>query len=440
PLAAAALAAAGYLVWRVREGPPAHLIWISLDTTRADMLGCYGNRWIRTPRLDRLADESLLFEDCMTVAPTTLASHTSMFTGKFAHHHGAGRNGLRVPDDAELLPETLRAAGFRTAGFIAGFPLDRQFGFAQGFDHYDQAYDLAAAGPGTEAERSARSVADAAVAWVEREPVPARLFLFVHFFDPHLPYRAGAPAEATLDGTCTAGRVTSWTRAMAAGYAGEVSYMDEHVGRLLDALRRRGILERALVVVTSDHGEVFGEDTFLHGLTTRDEEVRSVCLVRRPGPPAGRRIAGPLSTVDLLPSVLAFLGLAVPAGLDGRAVDLRDPVLGAHDRFAQATKPAAAERAGEWINLDKERCLRRGRWKLVQIPWQQREALYDLVADPCEQHDLHAAPPAALAAGELEAMRAALERWASTGAVVPVTPSLDREALERLKSLGYVGP
>ena len=123
------------------DGLARHVVLISLDTTRPDHFGFYGSPTIRTPNLDKLASESIVLDDFMTVAPTTLASHASLFTGKYPHSHGTPRNGFMVNDENVLLAELLQENGFSTAGFIGAFPLSSQFGIAQGFDHWDEEFE-----------------------------------------------------------------------------------------------------------------------------------------------------------------------------------------------------------------------------------------------------------------------------------------------------------
>ena len=278
-----------------------HVVVISLDTTRADHFGFLGNTQIATPQMDALAEESIVFTDFMTVAPTTLASHTSLFTGTYPHHHGTPRNGFMVNPENEMLPEILQAEGFHTAGFAGSFALDRRFDFAQGFDHYDQEFDLLTDQAGVDQnQRSATHVTDAVLAYLDQTGVPDRLFLFAHYFDPHRPYDAPPQFVERYDpepvGDLPAiedlkqrGRYPPDEKARHAErhirrYAAEISYMDAELGRLFDGLRERDILDNALLIVTSDHGETFLEhrEQFNHGAEVYQTTIHAVGLIRLP--------------------------------------------------------------------------------------------------------------------------------------------------------------
>jgi len=417
------------------KGPARHVIFVSFDTARKDHLGCYGNPWIHTPRIDALAAESILFMDYMTVVPTTLASHTSLFTGKYPHNHGTPRNGFMVNEQNVMLAEILKDAGFHTVGFAAAFALSARFAFAQGFDHYDESFDtFAEAGARGQPERDARAVTDAAIAYLDEQGVPERLFLFLHYFDPHAPY--APPAEYVAPYAADA-RIPAWLETregawsheaadtgQALRYAGEMSYMDEHFGRMLDDLDARGVLDEAIVVVTSDHGENFWGHfrPWDHGYTVYESTVGAICMVRLPGARnGGTQPAGLFASVDVLPSVLAYLGLPAPPGLDGEGVDLTaTPVaLGPRTRFSQATKPHKdVETDPRWTNMRKAACVREGRWKYVSVPFLPAEEFYDLEADPFERQNLVVEPTPEVAAQAVR-MRAALERWVQAAAPLP---------------------
>lgn len=461
---AALLAALGACSGPEGEAPsPRHVVLISLDTTRADHFGFLGHPWVRTPRLDALAAESVVFTDFLTVVPTTLPSHCSLFTGKYPHSHGTPRNGFMVNRENEMLPEILQRAGFHTAGFAASFALHSRFDFAQGFDHYDERFDVQAGQGGADQnQRSAADVTDAAIEYLEARGVPERLFLFAHYFDPHHPHAAPAPFDTAYDprgaselppvdalrgaSTLTPTEKGQVARRQMLQYASEVSYMDHHVGRLLDELRQRGILEEAVVVVTSDHGEDFLEHMpgFEHGLNVYQTTMGAVCLIRLPGGElGGTRIQQTVASIDVLPTLLDLLGLEPPPGTEGERVPLRGGahLMASRARFGQATKPwGRVETDERWTNLFKARFVRRGRMKLIQTPYEGSEELYDVVADPLEQNDLLASPtPEAREAAAR--LRVALEAWSESGSPLPslFEPDASEDSLERLRSLGYFG-
>ena len=454
-----------------RPGRPArHVVFISLDTTRPDHFGFYGSPSVKTPNLDKLASESIVLDNFMTVAPTTLASHASLFTGKYPHSHGTPRNGFMVNDENVLLAELLQENGFSTAGFIGAFPLSSQFGIAQGFDHWDEEFERFQGNDNVLVnERQAHSVTDAVIRYLEEADLDRRQFLFVHYFDPHAPYEAPPPYDGLYDPQGSDG-LRDWlsvvrdcqqlsateTRPsqellaeawrMAAQYASEVTFTDGQVGRLLAYLRDRGILEEGLLVVTSDHGETFWEhgECFDHGWGTYDSTMRIVGLIRLPGAAsAGTRVPDLVANIDILPTVLNFLGIAVPQALDGKTMDLGSvpPQVPGGPRFGQATKPwQSVETDPRWHNMRKSRCMRQGKFKLIQAPIAGTERLYDLSQDPIESVNLLEVPDLDVDS-IVGPMRQNLEAWAASADPLPThfVQGEENEVIDRLKALGYLG-
>ncbi|MCK6448629.1 MAG: sulfatase [Planctomycetes bacterium] len=487
-----------------------HVILISLDTLRADALGAYVGsgrdrlaEWgappavERAPRLDRLASESVLFERAIAAAPSTLASHTSLLTGLYPTAHGVARNGFGVREELELLAERCAARGFLTAGFIGSFALDRRFGIAQGFAHWDQEFDLLVDGRTHEQnERRAASVTDAVLRWCDatREERAPR-FVFAHYFDAHaaysppelaptqlVPAERAAPGEPRravtgslddlraaaarhqsefggargLDATILNGLDAAWLgarpvpdaldRALVARYAAEIAYLDREVGRLLDGLRERGLLEHALVIVTADHGETLVDhcDVWNHGLALYQSTIHVPLLVRLPdGAGAGTRVAMPVSNVDVLPTVLALLDLPAGSPVDGvNLVPLLEGApLARGPVFSTATQPPTVERGvGPWLGRAKAASVIMERHQWIETPYLRAAELYDLVADP-EQHEnlVDATDPATLAVRDELARR--LDAWRD--AARPLSSTFDRSQVEeverRLKELGYTG-
>jgi arylsulfatase A-like enzyme len=439
-----------------------HVIVISMDTARADHFGFMGNAEAKTPRLDALAGESIVFTDCMTAVPTTLASHTTLFTGKYPHRHGTPRNGYTVNEANEMLPEVLKEAGFSTAGFAASFALESRFGFAQGFDHYDEAFDILAGESDVDQnQRAAEKVTDAVTGYLDAEGVPDRLFLFVHYFDPHRPYAAPAPYDRTFDARGREGLASVMTlrkdvtmsrdermahaRRQGLQYASEIAYMDFHIGRLLDDLRGRGVLDDALLMVTSDHGENMWDHymRFDHGNTVFQSTVHTVCMYRLPGAArGGSRVDRLVGNVDIMPTVLGYLGIDAPEGMDGERIDLLDGAGPSREiaRFSQASKPHGdLEKNAKWTNIRKSRCIRKGNYKYIQNPHLGSEELYDLESDPGEQSNLLAEPTREIV-DLMAGLRRELELWASSAD--PLQSHFDSatrdETIRRLRSLGYI--
>jgi len=439
----------------VYDGPVRHVVWISLDTTRPDHFGCYGADWMKTPNVDAIAAEGIVLDELLTAATTTLASHTSMFTGTYPHTHGVPRNGFIVHADNELLAEVLAARGFHASAFIASFALESRFGLNQGFELYDETFDIAA---GTrradQNQRIAARVTDAVLASLDGEPPRRNRFVFIHYFDPHAPYAPPAPYDEmyTPEGEAplpddrhpilAAAAVDEHDRRELARYAGEVSYLDAELGRLFSGLRERGILDQALLVITSDHGENLGErelGKYDHGWTALPFEARVVGILRGPGLPAAR-ISGAVSMVDLMPSVLAYLGIALPARNEGITLELRAPAVGGTGQpcFTEATKPwEEVESEGQWYNARKMNGVRGGAHRYVISPFEGSESLFAVAPGPVDRE----VPMAEAPAEDIARLRALLEAWRGKADPLPsgFESARTSDTIGRLKSLGYLG-
>jgi arylsulfatase A-like enzyme len=422
-LAAFAVRVAAALVAAVAAGcargpEPWNLLLVTLDTTRADHLGAYGYSHVDSPSLDALAAEGLRYERVTTAAPLTLPSHASILTGLYPPRHGVRANGVYVlADEARTLAEVLREAGYETAAFVGAFVLDKRFGLAQGFDRYDD--DLSGGTRPTRytyAQRDAARVTDATLAWLEQSSEP--FFLWVHYFDPHAPY-----APPGFDPKAV--RVPFRTP-----YDAEIGFADSQLARLLDSLASAGRDRRTLVAVTADHGEALlehGEAS--HGLFAYEATLRVPLIVRFPDRRhAGTVVAAPVSLVDLMPSLLAWLGREVPADLDGRILPVED-------------EPEARERAIYFENYGPAHLFG---WsplwgvvvdgmKYVHAP---RPELYDLGRDPYESGDLYDAAEARSRASRarFEEVMAGLE---AASHLAGGSPSLGEADREKLEALGY---
>ena len=309
---------------------PSLILLITLDTTRRDALGVYGAPPEATPNLDAFARQATVFDHAVTTAPWTLPAHASMFTGLYPSQHRAGVQSRRLRRSSEPLAVRLRRAGYLTAGFAGGRLMDHGFGVGQGFATYSDPEGYRT--PGKHLTRRA-------LRFVERAPGEP-VFLFVNYFDAHLPYephpsfaeRLGEPAarkalppglwrqaaegrpEAFDELAHGAGEVTPEARTwMRAAYLSEVAYVDLQVGLLIRGLKARGLWDDALVVVVADHGELLGEHGLIsHSYRLLPELVDVPLLVKWPGQTEGRRDPRLVSVVDLFPTVLAAAGVDVP--------------------------------------------------------------------------------------------------------------------------------
>lgn len=402
--------------------PPRHLLLVTLDTTRADRLGCYGHAGASTPVIDSLAASGVVFERCQAVAPTTLPSHASLLTGLYPFRHGARNNGTHVlPADVTTLAERLSTAGFATGAAVSARVLDGTFGLDQGFASYDDRLSGAVGSEGVAADETpASDTVDRALEWLGRQDGRRPVFLWLHLFDPHQPLVPPEPHRS----------------AHADGYDGEIAYADAQLGRLLAGLERQGLRDDTLVVVTADHGESLGEHGEpTHGLFVYESTQHVPLVLSHRSLPAGRRVAAVTSGVDVVPTALDLLGLtdtpdAANQGLDGRS--LRPLLEGADDWpddravYAETLYPLYAY---GWSDLAAQ-VDRTGRF--VRAP---RPEWYNHLEDPDELDDRAAAAPGVVAAAarRLDALLADGER----GRDLDAAAGLDDELRASLAALGY---
>ncbi|MFT5048974.1 MAG: arylsulfatase A-like enzyme/tetratricopeptide (TPR) repeat protein [Chlamydiales bacterium] len=389
-----------------------NLLLVTLDTTRADRLGCYGNGSIKTPTLDRLACEGLVFSDVTAVAPETLPSHASLMTGLYPVHHGAHSNGLfRLEDGHETLAERLAAEGFRTGAVISAFVLNAQAGLAQGFEYYDD--DL----PATKAaviehfqERTARHTTARALAWLEQVE-SERFFLWVHYFDPHHVYSPPSPfAEEYQDNP----------------YDGEIAFVDSALGELLDGLAAAGLDSKTLVAVVGDHGEGLGQHhEMTHPYLVYDGTLRVPLILH-----AGDRLGGgvhctlPASQVDVAPTLLSLLGLGFEGVTD--AQNMLAPEAEEQPRFFQTM--AGALEFG-WEPLTGV-CFEDYKYIHSSEP-----ELYHRVDDPAELINVALTEPAVA-----EHLRGLVQQAFGGELGTAPTPTVQptMAELEKLQALGYL--
>jgi arylsulfatase A-like enzyme/Flp pilus assembly protein TadD len=395
-----------------------HLVLVSIDTLRADRVGVYGGVDL-TPAIDRIARAGAYAADATSHVPLTRPSHATMFTGLLPWQAGLRDNlsaGTLPP--SPLLSEILKGAGFQTAAYVSSIVLGSRGGFARGFDRYDESLP-----PGQEAmldtlQKPGADTMRQAIGWLEEQRSADRVFLFVHLYEPHDPY---APPEPYA------------SRYRDRPYDGEVAYTDALVDQLDQTLQRLDLARDTLLVVASDHGEGLGEhDETLHGFFAYQTTLAVPLVFRGPGIAVNRRIDETVGLVDLLPTVLDLLGVALPQALKPAGVSLASALRGGSD---PAPRPQYAESLVPllhfgWSDL---RVLRDGRWKYVLAP---RPELYDLATDPHEQQNL--APKQQTRAAALHGALAKFleqERGSSAGSA---RASVPLDLLERLGALGYV--
>jgi arylsulfatase A-like enzyme/Flp pilus assembly protein TadD len=392
----------------------ANVLVVTFDTTRADRLGCYGNDEIRTPATDRLAREGVLFSQAAAPAPTTLPSHASVMTGLYPYHHGARANGLyRLDDEHVTLAETLSTAGYTTGATVSAFVLDSQFGIDQGFGDFDDEVggnnDL---GTFEMAERPADATTKRAESWL-RMHADDKFFHWVHFYDPHFPYQAPSPFREEYP----------------VAYDAEIAFVDFQLGRLLAVLDELELTDNTLVVLAGDHGEGLGQHgEGAHACLIYDSTMQ-VPLIMRCGDRLGGgvHISREVSLVDIVPTVLAMLGLEPPQDLDG--VDLTQPATGPRPIYLETLQGLADHGWAALLGV------REGSMKYIYGP---EVELYDVSRDPFEENDLAAARPKLTAAMQQrleDFFGEDLEQAASSDSGHTLSP----EAIAKMQALGYLG-
>ncbi len=398
------------------RGKIRNVLLISIDTCRADRLGCYGAQGGVTPNMDRLAAEGTLFENVVSPAPVTLPAHSSMFTGTVPPTHGVRDNlAYRLGAANVTLAERLKESGLATAAVVGAFVLDSRTGIDQGFDYYDDRFSVSLDDVAS-AERRGEQVSQRGIAWLQ-EHHEEPFFLFLHYFDPHFTYDPPEPFRSNF---------------AADPYSAEIAYVDHCIGLVTDALNVLGVLDSTLIIVTSDHGEMLGE----HGESTHtyfvyEAAVRVPLIFRLPGGIPGQRISEQVGLIDVAPTVVGLLDLPPMEQVQG--ADL-SAVLSS----GTAPDPARAFYLESIVPTtyggNPLFGLLRKRWKYILTT---RPELYDLDADPAEATNL-ATERADKRVAMDEALRATIERSARKSAP-DSSADRDDEALRKIRSLGYVG-
>ena len=428
---------------------PLNIVLISIDTLRADHLGCYGYFRDTSPVIDALAEQSILFENCLSPMATTLPAHTSVFTATYPLEHGILSNikedktryvraaGLRT------FAEAAAKRGYRTAGFVSAAPLTRSTGTDTGFESFDE--------PKTR-QREAAATNERVLPWLE-ETDDQPFFLFVHYFDPHYPYISRDPFKGlfTTDEQLEAhiaqrgipdtikrftenSRIED-TRDAINHYDIEIRYVDWQVGLVLNKLKQLGLWDRTALILMSDHGEGFGEHGSVgHGSVPR-EQIHVPLMMRVPGHEP-RRVTAPISLVDLLPTALGRIGgdwsgfLEQGSGSDVLAQDHQT-----QDLLSQRTANERGDLEGLIYALVS------GPWRLVSLS-EEPDRLYYWTSDPLELLTVHADTEGGAASrrsGGGELLQVYVERGRElAGEDGPAEAPMDPELLEKLRSLGYV--
>ncbi len=396
----------------IASGPS--VLLITLDTTRADHLGCYGGKNVSTPNIDALAAKGALFEEARSHCPLTLPSHASMLTGLTPPALNLRVNGLVLDKGVPMIQEMLGKKGYRTAAVVSSVILERTRGLSRGFDVYDDQMTMIRSGGGAPEERRAEDATSAALR--EMAGVKGPYFLWVHYYDPHHEYHPPSPFAE---------------RFRSSPYDGEIAYMDEQIGRLLAGLSEKGLLKDTLIVVTADHGEGLGEhNEQVHGIFLYEYAVHVPLIVAFEGRvPSGKRVKGLCAISDITPTIMDFLGLEAD-GFEGRSLV---PII---KGSAFDDKPVYLESYEGYFNYGWAplRGIMDGEYKFVDAP---RPELYRYRES--EYRNLYAEQP-----GKASVMRAALRPYPPARDAekkemdVLLSDPSNAETLKQLMSLGYL--
>lgn len=397
------------------ESPPSstitHVVLISIDTCRADRLGCYGRNPSFTPHLDQLAQDGILFENVVAPAPLTLPSHCTMLTGTIPPFHGVRYNGtFHLREENVTLAEFLKEKGFDTAAIVSAFVLDSRYGLDQGFDEYNDQFDRLA-----NIERKADETTQHAIHWLEQRR-DQKGFLFLHYFDPHMEYEAPA----------------AWNQRIPDDpYLAEIAYTDHCIGQVIAKLKELGIYDSTLLMITSDHGEMLGE----HGEVTHTYYVyqgviRVPWIMKLPGTSNPQRIDSLVGVVDVAPTICGALGFEMSGPVQG--MDLSKQIRG--EELTNDQRPQFCESVTPTkFNANPLLAIVRSHWKYIHTT---RPELYDLTADPGEENNLVDRQPDR--ADELLSQLEEMLRFESPHAQDARFVQSD-DAAHKLTGLGYVG-
>ncbi len=401
-----------------------NILFITLDTTRADHLGCYGYDRAETPNMDRLAETGILFKNATCQVPFTLPSHASMFTGTYPFYHGVRDNGgFYLEQESTTLAEVLKVHGMATSAFVGAFVVDSRWGLDQGIDYYYDNFDFTKYKRISldSVQRDGGEVTEAFFEWFE-ENYQKKFFSWIHFYDPHTPYEPPEPYKT---------RFSKWKWGL---YDGEIAYVDELIGKVLDKLIEKDVLKKTLIVIVGDHGESLGQHKEnAHGFFIYDAAISVPLIIHLPSQNLkAKKVNTRVETIDIMPTLLQILGLPLPSEVQGKS--LLPLILDKHsnqERFAYSETYYPRYHFG-WSEL---KSIQNSRYKYIQAP---RPELYDIVNDPNELTNIYRQE---IKIGKQfeEKLNSLLEKMSAEGIEERGPQKLDEEAMEKLMALGYVG-
>lgn len=429
-----------------------NVLVLVVDALRPDHMGCYGYPLPTSPAMDALAGRGVLFTDATSLSSYTRAAVPSIFASVHPGAHGVlnqGKEVEKLSDEYETLAETLKERGYVTAAFAPNPSLNRAFNFNQGFDLYDDDFQIGVRD--AKEFETARRINERTLAWL-RENREKPYFAYLHYRDVHAPYVPPPPYDKMFD---RPGRPLSEfeyksqppdlrrphryrdLHAYLELYDGEIRYTDDHLARFLETLSKEGFLDNTVIFLTADHGESFLEHrSWTHGSGLYEELTRVPLLLVFPGERhKGKRVEVPVQTTDIYPTVLELLDMEIPSQIQGRS--LFDAIEGKADPKRPVFSEALVSKRHRPWSFGQMVAVRSGGWKLIYNRWGRTGELYDLTQDPGETQDIVDRQPER--ARQLLRMIAAQDREnAKRSHRVQGTEELPEDVVEGLKSLGYV--
>lgn len=401
-----------------------NIVLFTIDTLRADHLGCYGYDKVRSPQIDRLAKEGILFEQNIAQAPLTLPSHSSILTGTRPLYHGVRDNGgFYLEESHHTLAESLKNKGYATGAFVGAFVLDSRWGLDQGFDTYYDNFDLTKYKTVSldSVQRRGDEVLAEAYKWLEGQS-QQKFFAWIHLYDPHTPYDPPEPYKTEYGGR------------RFGLYDGEIAYVDRLMGEFRDFMEKKNLFDKTLIIFTADHGESLGEHKeSAHGFFIYDSAIKVPLIIRFPeGKFAGRVVSSQVESIDIMPTVVHLLGEKMPESVQGESflsLILEDETQ--DGRFAYSETYWPRYHYG-WNEL---KSLRKGRYKFIDAP---QPELYDILEDPGEVNNI-VNEQASLGHEMKRDLLALIEEFSGEGIEDAGPRKIDNDSLVKLQALGYIG-
>jgi len=404
---------------RLKGAEDFNYIIISVDTLRADRIGCYGFSGVKTPTMDMFASRGVKFEKCFSQTPLTLPSHTSLLTGTYPTFHGVRDNGgFLVPQEMNTLAELMQQNGYQTSAFVAAYVLDSKWGLDQGFDHYFDNFDLSKYKTISlgHVQRPGNEVLDEVIPWLE-EHKQQRFFTWIHLYDPHTPYDPPSPYDEMYPKK---------------PYIGEIAYTDSQIARLWQYLEKNGLVNNTILVFTSDHGESLGEhQEMAHGFFIYQAGVHVPLIFVTPFEHLhGLSRSSVVSLVDIMPTILELSGVPVPDQVQGKSL-LPMFFSESNSEYFSYSETYYPRFHYGWSEL---KSYQNERFKLIVAP---KLELYDLSSDPGELNNIVDSQPEE-ARRLMNLLNEFIDETGKDAYELDYS-HMDEESRQKLAALGYIG-